>query len=132
MTDNYFAKVRDYILELGYEINHTDEEDGVIMISDEDSGISNLIIGISDPLIIFEQYIFSVREDSTEIFKGLLQKNRDIIHGAFVLDGSGKKVLFRDTLQLENLDLNELEGTINSLALLLSEYSTELIDYSHQ
>ena len=46
MTDNYFAKVRDYILELGYQINHIDENDGVIMISDEDSGISNLVIGV--------------------------------------------------------------------------------------
>lgn len=131
MTDNYFAKVRDYILELGYQINHIDENDGLIMISDEDSGISNLVIGIADPLLILEQYIFDVNQDSATIFKGLLQKNRDIIHGAFVLDDSGKKVLFRDTLQIENLDLNELEGSINSLALLLSEYSDELIQYSH-
>ena len=131
MTDNYFAKVRDYILELGYQINHIDETDGVIVISDEDSGINNLVIGISDPLLILEQYIFDISHDSAPIFKGLLQKNRDIIHGAFALDDSGEKVLFRDTLQIENLDMNELEGSINSLALLLSEYSDELIAYSH-
>ncbi|MCB0736647.1 MAG: YbjN domain-containing protein [Bacteroidetes bacterium] len=132
MTDNYFAKVRDYILELGYQINHIDENDGVIVISDEDSGISNLVIGIADPLLIVEQFIFNVQSDSASMYKALLQKNRDIIHGAFVLDDSGTKVLFRDTLQLENLDLNELEATVNSLALLLSEYSDELIQYSHQ
>ena len=57
-------------------------------------------------------------------------KNRDIIHGAFVLDESGKKLIFRDTLQIANLDLNELEGTLNSLSLLLSEYSDELINFS--
>jgi hypothetical protein len=47
-----------------------------------------------------------------------------------VLDETGKKVIFRDTLQLENLDQNELEGSLNSLSLLLSEYSTELIEFS--
>jgi len=39
-------------------------------------------------------------------------------------------LIFRDTLQMENLDLNELEGSINSLTLLLSEYSNELITFS--
>lgn len=63
-------------------------------------------------------------------FKSLLQKNRDIIHGAFVLDESGSKVIFRDTLQIENIDLNELEGTLNSLSLLLSEYSDHIIKFS--
>ena len=59
-----------------------------------------------------------------------MQKHRDIVHGAFVLDESGEKVIFRDTLQLENLDLNELEGTINSLSLLLSEYSEQILEFS--
>ena len=60
----------------------------------------------------------------------LLQKNRDIVHGAFVIDETGKKVIFRDTLQIENLDLNEIEGTLTSLSLLLSEYSNEIIFFS--
>jgi hypothetical protein len=47
-----------------------------------------------------------------------------------VLDESGKNLMFRDTLQVENLDLNELEGSLNSLSLLLSEYSDELINMS--
>jgi hypothetical protein len=64
------------------------------------------------------------------MFKELLKKNRDIVHGAFVLNETGDKVIFRDTLQLESLDLNELEGSINSLSLLLSEYSEELIKFS--
>ena len=56
--------------------------------------------------------------------------NRDIIHGAFVLDDDGDKVIFRDTLQIENLDLNEIEASLNSLSLLLSEYSEQIIKFS--
>ena len=52
------------------------------------------------------------------------------MHGAFVLDETGQKVIFRDTLQLENLDLNELEASINSLSLLLSEYSEQILNFS--
>jgi hypothetical protein len=129
--ENHFEKVKDYLLELDCNITYQSEEEGVFVVEDEEHGIKNLVIGCADPLLIMEQYLFDIKEDSVEMFKALLQKNRDMIHGAFVIDDSGKKVIFRDTLQLENLDLNELEGSFNSLALLLSEYSDELIRFSH-
>ena len=128
--DNNYNKVKGFLLELGYTITNENEEDGVLVISDESEGINNLIIGCADPILIMEQYIVEVKQDSAEVYKSLLMKNRDIIHGAFVLDETGDKVIFRDTLQIDNLDLNELEGSINSLSLLLSEYSNELISFS--
>ena len=79
------------------------------------------------PILVIEQYIFSLANTTSENYRLLLQKNREIVHGAFVVDESGKRVLFRDTLQLENLDLNELEGSLNSLKLLIAEYSGELL-----
>jgi len=128
--NDHFEKVREYLLDLDFNILNENEEDGVFWVENEDAGIQNLIIGCLDPILIMEQYLFEIQNDSLEIFKSLLIKNRDIIHGAFVLDETGKKVIFRDTLQLENLDQNELEGSLNSLSLLLSEYSNELIKFS--
>ncbi len=129
--ENYFQKVKNYLLELEYTIVNESEEDNIFVIEKEEDGISNLLIAIADPIIIMEQQIFSIAKDDADTFKQLLIKNRDIIHGAFALDEGGKNVLFRDTLQVENLDLNELEGSLNSLTLLLSEYSNELIQFSH-
>jgi hypothetical protein len=125
-----FKTIKNYLIELNYNITHEDEEEGVLMIQDLDRGINNLILGIAHPILIMEQYIFKVSNPSESIFQQLLQKNRDIVHGAFVLDESGEKVIFRDTLQIENIDLNELEGSINSLSLLLSEYSDNIIQFS--
>lgn len=129
MNDN-FSKVKDFVLDLGYTITKTIEEDQIIIINDEASGIKNCAIGCADPILILEQYLMEINTESIEVFQSLLKKNRDIIHGAFVLDESGKKVIFRDTLQILNLDRNELEGSLNSLSLLLSEYSSELINFS--
>jgi hypothetical protein len=81
-------------------------------------------------MVIFEQYIFEMGAHPNGIYKALLQKNRDIIHGAFALDESGTRVIFRNTLQVENLDKNEFEATLNSLSLLLSEYSEQIIQFS--
>jgi len=129
--ENNFFKIKNYIIELGYDIVHENEEDNIFVINNDAEGISNLVIGCAEPILIVEQYICEIQEGTVTIFRELLQKNRDIIHGAFVLDETGTKVIFRDTLQLENLDLNELEGTFNSLSLLLSEYSDKIIEFSN-
>lgn len=127
---DHFQLVKDYLLQLNYNIIHENKGDGIIMVSKENEGIKNLILGVAPPILIIEQFIFNIKNKNELVFRSLLQKNRDIVHGAFVLDGSGEKVIFRDTLQIENLDLNELEGTLNSLGLLLSEYSEQIINFS--
>jgi len=129
--DNDFQKVKDYLMELDMDIVRESEEDGMFLVENETEGIKNLVIGCAHPILIMEQFLFDVKEANQEgVFRELLKKNRDIVHGAFVLDDSGKKVIFRDTLQIENLDLNEIEGSINSLSLLLSEYGADLIDFA--
>ena len=128
--DVNFEKVRDYLLELGHQVTFENEEDGVIVVENEESGIMNLVLGIADPILVVEQYIFELNSNNGETYKRLLQMSRDFIHGAFVLDETGTRVLFRNTHELENLDLNELEATINSLALLLSERSREILELS--
>lgn len=122
--------IKDYLMQLDFNIVYENIDDGVLMIQKESEGIKNLIIGIAPPILIMEQHIFDIKKTNEDVFKKLLQKNRDIIHGAFVLDETGHKVIYRDTLQVENLDLNELEASLNSLSLLLSEYSEQIINFS--
>ncbi|ALM21098.1 molecular chaperone Tir [Nonlabens sp. MIC269] len=129
MNDHY-QKIKEYLQQLDFDITRENPSSGILVIEKEDVGIKNLIMGIAPPILIMEQYIFKINNHRDEVFKSLLQKNRDIIHGAFVLDETGTKVIFRDTLQIENLDLNELEGSLNSLSLLLSEYSDQIITFS--
>lgn len=126
----YFKKIESFISQLGYSVSYQNEKDGIFCIENEADGIKNLIVGVAPPIIIIEQYIFTLKSDDKEILKSLLKKNRDIIHGAFVLDEEGKKVIFRYTMQIENLDMNEFEGAINSLGLLLSEYYEQIIEFS--
>ncbi len=128
--DNYFERVKSFLLDLDYSITYESAEEDVFVVENAEAGIHNLVVAIADPILIMEQYLFELKEGKPEIFQKLLVKNRDIVHGAFALDEGGRKVVFRDTLQLENLDQNEIEGSINSLELLLSEYSDELIEFS--
>jgi hypothetical protein len=70
-------------------------------------------------------------QSSADFCKRILQINRTLVHGAFVLDEEGTTLLFRDTLQTENLDRNELEGSIDALSLALAEYASELVSFTN-
>jgi len=126
----HFEKIKNYLLELGFSISDEDSAEALVIINDEAQGINNLIIDCEDPILIIEQKIMPVPSQTDAFYKRLLQMNRTLVHGAFVLDETGKNVLFRDTLQLANLDLNELEGSIQALSLALAENAHELIGFS--
>lgn len=126
--DANFEKVRNYILEMEYEISAENIKESLFVINKAESGIVNMIVDCEDSILIIEQFLFELKNTTVDKLKRLLQMNRSIIHGAFVLDETGTKVIFRDTLQLENLDYNELEASINSLELLLAEKGNEIIE----
>ncbi|MFZ4862476.1 molecular chaperone Tir [Sphingobacterium sp. Mn56C] len=128
----HFNKVEKFIIDLDFTIKSKNETEGFFVVESETEGIRNLIIGVSPPVLIFEQYLFSLQADDLNILKALLVKNRDIIHGGFALTEDGKRVIFRYTVQIHNLDQNEFDAAINSLSLLLNEYAQQLIQFSKQ
>lgn len=128
---SHFDKIKGYLMDLEITILKEDKSRGIFIVESPEDGISNLMIGIAEPIVIIEQYLFDLSPKKLgDVAPQLLKKNRDIVHGAFVLDNDGKRVIFRDTLQVETLDRNELEGTLSSLSLLLSEYTDEIIGFS--
>ena len=56
MTNRYFSKIKDFLLELGFDICHADEQDGVFVVDKPELGIKNLVLGCGDPLLLLERY----------------------------------------------------------------------------
>ena len=124
-----FETVMKYLLEMGFSFDVESPEEELVVVNDSDRGINNLVIDCEEPIVILEQVILVFEKDSLEIYKRILQLNRSLVHGAFCLNEEGKVLLFRDTLQLSNLDLNELEGSIDALSLALAENGSELLSF---
>jgi hypothetical protein len=122
--------VKDDLLEMGFVMSHEESKEELVVIDDEERGIKNLVIDCESPILILEQVIMPMPKGSSDFCKRLLQINRTLVHGAFVLDEEGTTLLFRDTLQLENLDRNELEGSIDALSLAMAEYGGELVSFA--
>ncbi len=130
MPSDCFVTVKSMLLTLNYNISSEDTEQELFVVNDEESGIKNLIIDCEDPILVLEQNIMPVPKSPAALFKRLLQMNRFLVHGSFVLDETATTILFRDTLRLENLDANELEGSIEALSLALAENANELLSFN--
>ena len=124
-----FEKVKGYVLELGFRIDEEDSSEEIVIINDEERGIHRLVIDCEDTVLVVEQLIMKL-EPSTEVYRRILQMNRELDFGAFVLNEDGDSLLYRNTLALGNLDLNELESTINALSLGLAENGEELLAFA--
>ncbi len=126
-----FEQVKEFVLELGLGIDQEIPEDEIVIVNDQERGIQNLVIDCEDDVLVLEQLIMeSGHIAKPEIFKRILQMNRELVYGAFVLNEEGDTLIYRNTLALENLDLNELESTINALSLGLAENGAELLEFS--
>jgi hypothetical protein len=124
-----FEKVKHYLFDMGVSIIEEDVKEELFIVEDEENGIKNLIVDCEDAILVIEQVIMMVPSKPKDLFKRLLQINRELVHGAFVMDSEAEYILFRDTLQLENLDRNELEASIHALSLALAEYGEEMLGY---
>ena len=127
-----FTTVKEYVLELGLAIAEEIPAEEIIIVNDEERGVQNLVVDCEDTVLVIEQLILKVAADTAETYQRILQMNRDLVFGAFVLNEEGDSLLYRNTLALENLDLNELESTINSLSLGLAEHGEELLGFAAQ
>lgn len=128
-----FSTVKDYVLELGFAIEREIPEEEIVIIKDEDRGISHLVIDCEDTVLVLEQLIVGLDpQASAVVYRRLLQMNRELVFGAFVLNEEANALLYRNTLALDNLDLNELESTINALSLGLAENGDELLSFARE
>jgi hypothetical protein len=129
ITMNYFSTLKELLTSADYQIVTESEEDGVLVINDENSGLVNTMLVVAEPLLVIEQVLFEANMGIEDIASSLLRKNRDLVSGAFCLD-DGNRVIFRDTLRLEGIDLNKIELTLTALELILSEYGDAMIGFS--
>jgi hypothetical protein len=122
-----FEKVKNYLLDMGHEITHENAEDNIFVVSNEGKGVCNMVLDCEGEVLVMEQHILDLNATNESIYKKILQMNRFLVHGAYVLDETGKKLIFRDTLALENLDKNELESSFSALSISLVENSGEFM-----
>ncbi len=105
-------------------------EPGMWVVQGEGTG-ARLVIHHSPPLLLLRMKVLDVpREERTcaELFRRLLELNAaDLMHGAYGIEEN--EVILSDTLELENLDFNEFQASVDSIQLALASHIEGLSPY---
>ncbi len=97
--------------------------------ADEDA--APLVISHEAPLLVFRLKILDVPKDAgkcAELYRRLLEANAsDLVHAAFGLEEDD--VILTESLEIENLDFNEFQATVDSFQMALATQLEELAAY---
>ncbi|RMH68354.1 MAG: hypothetical protein D6675_16435 [Gemmatimonadetes bacterium] len=116
-----------YFTEIGFEFEKRGDDVWVGRLDENDPP---MVVAYAPPLLILQISLvpLSKLNPSEELYKKLLIANAtEMDHGAFAIDEDA--IIVVDTLQLENLDVNELKASIDSLNLAASLSYNLLADY---
>lgn len=119
--------VERYLLELNtpYEVLG----EGIYRLTDDVEDVDDIIVLCDDPLVIFSVRLMKVPSKNLEAFyRKLLELNAsELVAGAYGIDGDD--VVITDTLQLENLDFNEFQASIESLVMAIHNHYPVLREF---
>lgn len=126
-------KVSSYLVSLG--LSFEEVGDKTFLINDEEKGLENLVVMISEPLLILRVKVMDLpdgsREEHCALYEKLLRLNaEDLLHGAYALEGD--HVILIDTLEVETMDLEELRASLEAIGLALIQHYKVLGRYREQ
>ena len=104
-------------------------DDGLWLVRDSSLG-ENIAIKATGPLLLFRVKVLELAEVENEaaLFKELLMLNAtDLVHGSYGISESS--VVLTCTLEVENLDYNELQAVLDDFSLALANHYEKLTKF---
>ena len=121
--------VESYLLRT--ELTYEEVEEGLWIVQMDEEGGARLVVNYSPPVLVFRLKVLDVPQDQEKcsgLYRRLLELNAtDLVHAAYGLEE--KDVILTETLEMENLDFNEFQATIDSFQLALASHLEVLSPY---
>jgi len=116
-----------YLDDCGFPFEKIDE--GMWRVESADNNVNNIILTYTEMDLLFRINLMKVPQTNREAFyERLLRLNAtEIPHGAFGVEND--LVVLIDSLEVENLQSNELRASIDSLGFTVAQYYNELKNY---
>lgn len=114
------------------EQDYEEVEPGMWVVRTARDG-AHLVIHHSPPLLLCRLKVLDVPEDEktcANLYRRLLELNAsDLVHGSYGIEEGD--VILSDTLELENLDFNEFQASLDSLQMAVASHVEALAPYRH-
>ena len=103
------------------DLDWNEVDDGMFLVQSPSGGV---VVHLSDPLLLVRLKVMDLpnaESDLTELYRALLELNAtDIVHGAYGIEDG--ELILTDTLELQTLDFEELQASVESLQFAASSH----------
>jgi hypothetical protein len=119
-------KIESYLVRLALSFQ---ESNGTWVVSDAQRGLDNLIIALTDSLVIMRMNVMEVPATGREkLYEELLRLNAaDLVHGAYGIDG--RNIILIDTLEADGMGLEEFEASLDAIGMAVAQHYRILSPY---
>lgn len=118
--------VEAYLLRLKRPYRSVDDRPGTFLV--ETSGaMPPIAVRVEPPLVVVRVHIGDIDHGSKNeaLYRKLLELNaRQLVHASYGIDD--RHLVLSSALELENLDFNELQATLDEIDLVLAQQLPEL------
>ena len=111
--------IESYMLQLDLQFESVGDH---LWLVHDDDNLENVVVSFVDPILLFHVRVADLPGgDMTVLYRKLLELNAsDMIHGAYGIEGDS--IIMIDTLQAENLDLNEFQASLEAMSVSLIQH----------
>ncbi len=117
--------LQSYLIRMDAEFEEVDH--GMFLVHTDHDG-APIVVHHSDPLLLVRMKVMDLPDDSSglaELYETLLKLNAsDVVHGAYGIEEG--ELILSDTLQLGNLDFEELQASLESVQLAASAHMARI------
>jgi hypothetical protein len=112
-------EVESYLHRMDAEFEEVDE--GMWVVRTEVDGVG-VVVNHSPPVLVFRAKVLDIPADErqcAQLYQRLLELNAtDLVHGAYGIEEGD--IILTEALELENLDFNEFQATVDSIQMALA------------
>ena len=115
-----------YLIRMDAEYEEVDA--GMLLVRTDQGGGAPIVVHHSDPVLLIRMKVMDLPENAEglgDLYEALLRLNAtDVVHGAYGIEEN--ELILSDTLQLANLDYEELQASLESVQLAASSHQPRI------
>jgi hypothetical protein len=117
--------VEAYLLRLNRRYRTVDGQPGTFLV-ESTGGLPAIAVRVEAPLVVVRVHIGDLKgAEQAALMRMLLELNaRQLVHASYGIDDD--RVVLSSALQLENLDFNEIQATLDEIDVALAQQLPEL------
>jgi hypothetical protein len=117
--------VEAYLLRLNRRYRSVDDRQGMFLV-ESGASLPPVAVRVDPPLVVVRVHVGDVAgSDETRLFRELLESNaKQLLHASYGLDDG--HIVLSSALELENLDFNELQATLDEIDMALAQKPASL------